>query len=162
MAFSVGVSKGIPAGVSVVAILALVFFTSFPVYAQVAGATLSGTVTDQQGAVVSGAKITVRAIDTGIVTNAESNSAGFYSVPNLNPADYEISFGATGFNTSVAKVTLRVGDKQVGSGVIWRVCLLSRHLWAIIPTFAHARVMISAFFARCIWLLPNDTTTSKC
>jgi uncharacterized protein (DUF58 family) len=113
MTFSVRVSEGAAVGLAVVAILILVFFTSLPIYAQVSGATLSGTITDPQGAVVAGAKVTVRATGTGVVTNDETNSAGFYSVPNLNPADYEISVGAAGFKTSVTHVTLRVGDKQV-------------------------------------------------
>lgn len=86
--------------------------SSSPSFAQVAGATLSGTITDQQGASVAGAKITVRDLATGVVVNTETNSTGFYSIPNLNPAQYEVSVGASGFSTTVTQLTLRVGQKE--------------------------------------------------
>ena len=93
-------------------ILAMYIPISVPASAQVSGATLSGTVTDPQGAAVGGAKVTVKDIGTGVVSNTETNSTGLYSVPNLNPAPYEVSIGATGFRTTVTSVTLRVGEKQ--------------------------------------------------
>ena len=112
MTFSVRVSKGIALGLAVVATLFVIAFTPSPIHAQVSGATLSGTITDPQGALVAGAKITVTAVDTGVVSNAETNSAGFFSVPNLNPAAYEISVGSEGFRTTVTRITLTVGEKH--------------------------------------------------
>jgi hypothetical protein len=91
-------------------ILALLLST--PVHAQVAGATLSGTVTDASGGAIAGAKISVRNVATNITVGTTTNTSGLYSVPNLIPADYEVAISAAGFSTALSKVTLTVGKQQ--------------------------------------------------
>ena len=87
--------------------------TSIPAGAQAVGATLSGTVTDASGGVISGAQITIRDIGTGVTRTLTSDSAGFYSAPNLLPATYSVTTTATGFSTNVQTgVTLSVGAQQ--------------------------------------------------
>jgi hypothetical protein len=85
---------------------------SRPSYAQVSGATLSGTVTDSQGAVVPNAKVSVRNAATGRTTETTSNATGLYTVPNLVPGDYDVSVSTAGFSTAMVKLTLTVGQKQ--------------------------------------------------
>jgi hypothetical protein len=85
---------------------------SAPLYAQVAGATLTGTITDAQGGAVVNAKVSARNAATGVVTETTTNASGAYSIVNLIPADYEISISSPGFTTAVSKVTLTVGAKQ--------------------------------------------------
>ena len=46
--------------------------------------SIVGTVTDKQGAVVSGAKITLTQPSTGLVKESVSNESGLYSFPGLN------------------------------------------------------------------------------
>src|ERR1700740_2478830 len=87
-------------------------FSATPLRAQVAGATLSGTITDAQGGVVVGAKVAAKNGATGLITDGTTNSSGFYSIVNLNPADYEVTITATGFRSAASKVTLTVGAKQ--------------------------------------------------
>lgn len=100
--------------VCVCTLLACVFFFSPRIHAQVAGATLSGTVTDQSGAAVSGAQVTIKNTGTGIAVSVDANSDGFFSAPNLQPGSYEITTSATGFSTSVRSgVVLTVGAQQV-------------------------------------------------
>src|SRR6202011_1048027 len=86
-----------------VALVALVFSPLLrrTVYAQVAGATLSGTVTDQSGGVVPQAAISIKNVATGIERANTSNAAGFYSVPNLLPGTYEVRASAKGFSTEL-------------------------------------------------------------
>ena len=61
-------------------------------------AGISGIVTDASGAVISGATVSARATDTGIVTTRQSNSEGFYAFVDLPPGHYDIEVRQTGFN----------------------------------------------------------------
>src|SRR5882762_7940971 len=87
-------------------------FSATPLRAQVAGATLSGTITDAQGGAVVNAKVSVKNGATGISTDTTTNSSGAYSIVNLLPANYDVSVSSTGFRTAVSKVTLTVGSQQ--------------------------------------------------
>ena len=93
-------------------VLCLVLSMSERSYAQVAGATLSGTITDSQGAVVPNAKVSVRNAATSVTTETSSNATGLYTVPNLTPGDYELFVSAAGFKTTTVRLTLTVGQKQ--------------------------------------------------
>src|SRR5258708_25925807 len=80
--------------------------------AQVSGATLSGIVTDPQGASVANASVSVRNPATGVSTNTPTNSAGAYLAPNLFPVEYPSSVSHPRFSTSVADTTLPVRAEQ--------------------------------------------------
>ena len=83
-------------------------------YAQVAGATLTGTVKDPSGAFIPNAQVAVRDVATGITRTVSADGAGLYVAPNLLPGTYEIRVTATGFSTEVQKgVTLTVGAQQL-------------------------------------------------
>src|SRR5487761_1961056 len=81
-----------------------------PLFAQVAGGTLSGTITDPQGAAVVDATVSARHAATGVSAETTTNSSGAYSLVNLLPASYDVTVTATGFRTTVSKVTLTVGS----------------------------------------------------
>jgi hypothetical protein len=84
-----------------------------PVHAQVAGATLSGTVTDASGSAVPNAKVSIKNNATGVVRDVTTDSAGFYSAPNLLPGVYDITVVAPGFSFSVQTgLTLSVGASK--------------------------------------------------
>jgi hypothetical protein len=78
----------------------------------VAGATLSGTITDSQGGTVPNARVVVKNAATGVSAETTTNTTGAYTMPNLNPGDYEATVTAPGFATTVSKLTLTVGAKQ--------------------------------------------------
>ena len=81
--------------------------------AQVAGATLSGTVTDQSGGVVPQASISAKNVATGITRASTASSAGFYSAPNLLPGIYDVTVTAQGFSTEIRTgIDLTVGEQQ--------------------------------------------------
>jgi hypothetical protein len=80
------------------------------VHAQVAGGTISGTVTDSSGRVINNVQITITNVATGITRDLTTNDEGFYSAPNLLPGTYEAKFSAKGFNTEARKgIDLTVG-----------------------------------------------------
>src|SRR5579863_5967151 len=94
--------------------VAVSLLTVPPAWSQVAGATLSGTVTDESGAVVVNAKVSVKNTETGETRDVTSDSAGLYSVPNLLPGNYEISVSAQGFSTQLQKgILLAVGTTRL-------------------------------------------------
>src|SRR5882672_12781847 len=82
------------------------------VYAQVAGATLSGTITDPSGAALVHVEVSIKHSATGVTRTVTSDSAGFYTAPNLVPGQYRVTVVARGFVTSVTDVTLTVGANQ--------------------------------------------------
>lgn len=59
--------------------------------------TLKGTVTDQMGSLVVGAKVTIKNA-RGVTTNATSNSSGVYEFRRVEPGTYELHVTAPGFN----------------------------------------------------------------
>src|SRR5215218_10101353 len=78
---------------------------------QAASATLSGTITDQLGAVIAGTKITATQTATGIKRGTVSNEDGLYVFSNMTPGEYELRLEARGFATKVTKaVPLKVGQ----------------------------------------------------
>ncbi|MGH9438584.1 MAG: carboxypeptidase regulatory-like domain-containing protein, partial [Terriglobia bacterium] len=81
-------------------------------FAQVAGATLTGTVSDSSGAAIPGAGVSIKNTATGIVHKVTTDSAGLYSMPNLVPGPYSVTASAKGFSTLVRSgFTLAVGQR---------------------------------------------------
>src|SRR6202163_5136768 len=82
-------------------------------YAQVTGATLTGTVKDSSGAFIPNAQVAITDVATGVTRTVSPGSAGLYTAPNLLPETYEVRVTATGFRTAVQKgITLTVGAQQ--------------------------------------------------
>jgi hypothetical protein len=76
--------------------------------AQSSGA-VNGVVSDDSGAVLPGATVTVVNTGTGQTRTATSGSDGFYSVPLLQPGTYRLTFTLQGFSTLIrdgVKVTV--------------------------------------------------------
>jgi Carboxypeptidase regulatory-like domain/TonB dependent receptor-like, beta-barrel len=72
--------------------------------------TISGSVTDQSGAVVPGATVKVTNVSTNVATTLTTNNAGVYSATSLNPGVYNVQAEAKGFKVAtVSGVTLEVG-----------------------------------------------------
>src|SRR5271163_4129813 len=72
-------------------------------------ATLSGTVTDPSGALVTNAHVTIRSLATGLERAVVTDDAGIYVAPSLQPGDYQVSVTASGFGMdTIEKVTLDV------------------------------------------------------
>ena len=58
-------------------------------------------------------RVTIKNVDTGIVTQANANSAGDYEAPSLHVGVYTIKAGSAGFSDAVAEnITVSVGGRQ--------------------------------------------------
>jgi Carboxypeptidase regulatory-like domain len=91
----------------VLLVLLLSLVGSAEVRAQVASATISGTVTNAAGASVADATVSVKNIASGESTETQTDSAGKYAVKSLLPGDYEVTVSSPGFSAKTSKVTLR-------------------------------------------------------
>jgi hypothetical protein len=69
---------------------------SFAMWAQTQG-TIQGVVSDNSGAVIPGAAVSVTNNATGVTINAFTNEAGFYLVPSLNAGMYKVTATSDGF-----------------------------------------------------------------
>src|SRR5262245_48354478 len=76
---------------------------------QTTTATLSGTIRDSSGAVIPGAKISVRNSSTGAMREINADEEGRYSVTNLGPGQYEVRAERVGFRTAQSNITLSIG-----------------------------------------------------
>jgi hypothetical protein len=91
-------------------LFAVIFFLllvlAAPLRAQY-GAGIQGTVTDQSGAAVKGATITVTNQETGVSSKTSTNDSGFYSAQFLPPGKYTVQVEAASFkNTSIHDVAV--------------------------------------------------------
>lgn len=77
-------------------------------------ASIQGTVTDQSGAAIVGAKVTVKNPSLGIERITQTGSTGSYEVPALPPGAYSVQVQIAGFETQLAKeVLLEVSKNSV-------------------------------------------------
>jgi len=65
--------------------------------------SFSGTISDNSGAVVAGAKVTVTALSTNISREATTDDTGHYLVPLLGASQYSIKVEAAGFKVAETK-----------------------------------------------------------
>ncbi|HZU32616.1 MAG TPA: TonB-dependent receptor, partial [Candidatus Angelobacter sp.] len=77
-------------------------------------AKILGTVTDQNGAAVVGAKITVKNPAFGIERTAQTSPTGTYEVDALQPGNYTVQVEMNGFETQLAKdVVIQISNNVV-------------------------------------------------
>ncbi len=77
--------------------------------ATISTGSISGTVTDQSGATVIEAKVTITNRDTGQALNVVTSSVGTYSSGGLIPGNYTVRVEAKGFKTEILDITVQVG-----------------------------------------------------
>ncbi len=91
----------------------LISFLTAGVSAQTFRGTILGTVTDPNGAVVSGAKVTVKNTSTALERSTTSDDAGNYTVAELPIGPYEVRVEQSGFVPSlVSNVTVEVASER--------------------------------------------------
>jgi hypothetical protein len=69
-------------------------------FAQLASATLNGTVTDPTGAIIAGARVVLHNVATGVDRTTTTNNVGRYVLIDIVPGTYTLQVSAQGFNTA--------------------------------------------------------------
>jgi hypothetical protein len=88
------------------------FALALPCFAQEFRATLTGHITDQAGAAVPGATVTVKNQQTNEEKTTTTSAEGNYTVPLLQPGNYTVTVQAQGFKQAVSNVVeLHTADK---------------------------------------------------
>ncbi len=95
------------------AVLLGLLFT-IAIFAQRDLGTITGTVTDAQGAAVPNAKVTITEDATNLAYNVTSNDSGEYIRPALKPGIYTVAAEAPGFRRVAQKNIVIVGGDRVG------------------------------------------------
>ncbi|MGH9844602.1 MAG: carboxypeptidase-like regulatory domain-containing protein, partial [Blastocatellia bacterium] len=81
--------------------------------AQTSSATLQGAVTDPQGQVIPGAKVSVQSPATGLQRQAVTNEAGLYVVNFLPVGGYNVTVEARSFKQArLENITLEIGQTR--------------------------------------------------
>ncbi|HYK34980.1 TonB-dependent receptor [Alloacidobacterium sp.] len=91
--------------------LLLFLVSSLSVYAQY-NSNIQGIVSDPTGAVINGASIQLRNVDTGVVAATTTSDAGNYRFSSLQPGHYIVTAEASGFNKTEVSLTLGTSETQ--------------------------------------------------
>ncbi len=109
----------------------LVFFLSFALLgsvqrtgAQVLFGSVSGTITDQSGAGVPKAHVTLINKATSVQKEADTDESGHYAITDVSPGNYDLKIAASGFkpltqtNLTVTANTVMSGDAKLQVGAV--------------------------------------------
>jgi Carboxypeptidase regulatory-like domain len=96
--------------------LALVW--CIPSMGQIVKGSISGSVVDPQGAVVSGAQVKAKNIETGVVFPTTTDHAGVYRLNLLPVGTYEVEVSAPGFKTSKSNGVAVAAGQDTGMGAV--------------------------------------------
>ncbi|MDQ3750645.1 MAG: TonB-dependent receptor [Acidobacteriota bacterium] len=98
---------------AILSVLVIFWLLPFAASGQTERGSIVGIVTDNNGAAVSNAAVTVTDLGNKTTQTFTTNSEGIYNVPFLTPGNYEISATAPGFSkTVVSDVVVSVGTRS--------------------------------------------------
>jgi hypothetical protein len=153
-------------------ILALALALGDAAQAQTTFATVTGRVTDAAGATAPNATVTIKNVETGIETTAETNSEGIYTLSQLREGTYTLSARSTGFKEFVVRdiqlvardqrrvdITLEVGQVEAKVEVTAGATVIETETARISDTRDVAQLRDMPLNSRAIWaqlsLAPN-------
>src|SRR5260370_23803675 len=116
-----------PKAIRIAELVVMLLFLAVPNsgFGQAAGASLTGQVTDQAGAAIPNAAVSVENTGTNLNDQTTSDSQGLYRISPLPPGTYTLTVTANGFSkyiqqgialtvglSATQNVTLKVGSTQ--------------------------------------------------
>lgn len=138
----------------VVIAISVFYFATAGLQAQVTGGTISGTVTDSAGKVVTSARISIANVETGVSREVTTNDEGFYSAPNLLAGTYNVKFIAPGFKTEAqAGIILTVAasitlDQKLRVGSITETVSVQSEIPAVQTSSSDISAVVNATTVR--------------
>lgn len=106
--------KGIaPAKINALAFVVFFVWQTVGTMAQVDTGVLSGSITDETGAVLPAVAVTITSQATGLKTEVLTNDVGLYVSPPLRPGRYRISAELAGFKSTSTVTTLEINQRAV-------------------------------------------------
>jgi len=133
---------------------AVIFAGPVDLQGQVAGATISGNVTDSTGKVVPNVHVSINNPATGVNREVVTNEEGFYAAPNLFPGSYEVRFSAQGFKLEVKRdIELTVGasvslDQQLRVGSVTETVTVQSEIPAVQTSSSDISAVVNATTVR--------------
>lgn len=106
-------------------------FLATAAFGQAGRGSISGTITDPGGAVVSGAQVTLLDPATGVTQHTQASAAGLYSFISLNPGTYKVTASQTGFaSVAIDKIVVNV-DQTTQANIALKVGAASEEVTVI-------------------------------
>jgi hypothetical protein len=109
-------------------LVTVVFFGGRATWAQTVTGSIRGSIVDQTGAAVAGARVTAREVNTGVVTATTTDRTGSYNMQSLRIGTYVVSSSKAGFSITknspfsleidqIAKIDMKMQVGEVTSTV---------------------------------------------
>jgi hypothetical protein len=107
-------------------------FAPMRVLSQSSSSAINGVVTDSGDAVIAGARVTLRNVDTNVMRVTVSNAAGDYFFTSVPPARYTLTFATPNFQTE----TIAAFEVAVAQAVTINATLKVGNVSQAWPTFS--------------------------
>jgi hypothetical protein len=94
-----------------VGLMAIVIWILLAPSALAQNAQITGLVKDSSGAIIPGATVTARNVDTGLTRTAVTEGSGEYRLPSLPPGRYSVAVELSGFSTETRPDIILIIDQ---------------------------------------------------
>jgi len=79
-------------------------------HAQFTSGSITGTVSDESGAIIPNARVTATSTTTNIGRTVLTDESGYFTISALEPGDYELTASSKNFQMTSASITLTLGQ----------------------------------------------------
>src|SRR5277367_5541597 len=91
-------------------LMLLALLASLAAFAQAPTGIITGTITDESGAIIPNASVTITNKDTSFARTFTANAEGLFSDPALPAGSYEVRVEVTGFKTLIREAAVVIGS----------------------------------------------------
>ena len=107
----INLKRSISVGLSLLAVAFAIGMLALTTMAQTETGQIVGKVTDPNSAVVAGATISIKSVETGREVMATADNQGIYTVTALRPGLYDVTTQSSNFKPTTQRVQVTVGSR---------------------------------------------------